>query len=158
MLNQKNDDMLATYGTLVGRVLLGLLFFVSGINIILGDPAQTAEYYASVGVPMAGIVVWLVIVLKIGASAMLFVGYHVRYAALALILFVLAASALAHLDFTDKQQVTALLKNLSIVGGLLYVMAYGAGSGWRMDRSPATNEHPGTSPGNPMDTGTTPNL
>jgi uncharacterized membrane protein YphA (DoxX/SURF4 family) len=54
---------------------------------------------------------------------MLMVGYRVGVAASALILFTLGTTLIAHMDPND----TNLFKNLAIVGGLLYVVAYGKG-------------------------------
>jgi uncharacterized membrane protein YphA (DoxX/SURF4 family) len=40
----------------------------------------------------------------------------------------LLATLIAHTDINDIN----LFKNLAIIGGLLYVLAYGAGEGWKM--------------------------
>jgi putative oxidoreductase len=53
------------------------------------------------------------------------VGKRTTEAAAALIVFTLIATLLAHLDFADPMQMTQALKNLAIVGGLLYLMAFG---------------------------------
>lgn len=51
------------------------------------------------------------------------VGYRVGASAGALILFTLGTIVIAHADVNDVN----LFKNLAIVGGLLYVLAYGKG-------------------------------
>ena len=106
---------------------MGLLFFVSGLNILFsaGGPAGTAGYFASLGIPMASLVVWLVIALKLVAGGAIIIGKRTTEAAAALIVFTLIATLLAHLDFSDSMQMTSALKNLAIVGGLLYLMAFG---------------------------------
>ena len=131
MLNQSQRVMVQTYGTTLGRMLMGLLFAFSGVGTFLGGVESTAGYFASVGIPMSALVVWLVIILKIGAGGALILGYRVGLAAIALILFTLVATAIAHLSFEDQN----LFKNLAIVGGLLYVLAYGAGEGWSVGKS-----------------------
>jgi putative oxidoreductase len=55
------------------------------------------------------------------------IGRYVPQSSAILIIFTLVATTLAHLDFGDPSQMTAALKNLAIVGGLLYMMAFGPG-------------------------------
>lgn len=127
MLSDGQRQTMRTHGTMLGRMLIGLLFFWSGISIIIGGPANTAMYFASVGVPLASLAVWPVIALKLAAGGALIAGYRVGIAAGALIIFTLLATLFAHVNIEDVN----LFKNLAIVGGLLYVMAYGAGEGWK---------------------------
>jgi len=114
--------------TTVGRMLMGILFVFSGIGILMNGVAGTADYFSLLGVPLAGIMVWLVIAVKILAGGALMLGYEVERAAIALIIFTLLATWVAHMDLEDVN----LFKNLAIVGGLLYVWAYGPGNGWKL--------------------------
>lgn len=124
MLSAPQRDLVRDRGTKVGRMLMGLLFFASGLNMLLVQgPAATALFFESVGVPVAGLTVWLVIAVKILAGLAIIIGYRVGLAAAALILFTVAATFTAHRDLSDP----GLLKNLAIIGGLLYLMAYGPG-------------------------------
>jgi putative oxidoreductase len=124
MLSAPQRDLVRDKGTKLGRILIGLLFFASGLSMLLmTGPAGTAEYFASLGIPLAGIVVWLVIAVKIVAGLAIILGYRVGLAASSLILFTIGATIAAHRDFADPN----LLKNLAIVGGLMYLMAYGPG-------------------------------
>lgn len=116
-----------------GRVLLAAIFIISGISK-LGDPAGTAGYIASVGIPAPLVAAWGAIGIELVGGAALIAGYRVRVAALALALFTLAAALLFHADFADQMQAIMFMKNLAIVGGLLQVMAFGAGR-FGIDRS-----------------------
>ncbi len=127
MLSEGQRDLLRTQGTMLGRMLIGLLFFFSGVGIIVNGPAGTGMYFDSLGIPMGSLLVWPVLMLKLGAGCMLIAGYRVGVAAGALIIFTLLATLIAHMDINDIN----LFKNLAIVGGLLYTMAYGAGEGWK---------------------------
>ena len=49
---------------LIGRILLSVMFIMAGLTK-LGDPTGNAAYFASVGLPMAGLLVWLVIALEV---------------------------------------------------------------------------------------------
>jgi putative oxidoreductase len=116
---------------LVGRVLLAAIFLVAGVRKLLGV-AGTAAYFAKLGFPAAEVFAWIAIVIEIGAGLMLLVGWRTRIAAWALILFVAVATAMAHRfwEFDAAQQVNQMnhfLKNLAIIGGLLFVASCGAG-------------------------------
>lgn len=120
MLSHSQRVLLETKGVVVGRVLLGFMFVYSGIGMLLmTGPENVAMYFDSLGIPLASLVVWLVIGLKIAAGSALVAGYKVEEAAGALIIFTLSATVIAHLDPADA----SLGKNLAIVGGLLYAAA-----------------------------------
>lgn len=127
MFSQSNLEIIRTKGSVMGRVLMGLVFLMFGITMLMSGPANSVGFYEAVGVPFAGIVVWLVVALKIIAGAAIVFGKKVTEAAAALIIFTLIATLLAHMDFADPMQMTQALKNLAIVGGLLYLMAFGPG-------------------------------
>lgn len=128
MLTAPQRDLVRDKGTKLGRILMGLLFFASGASILLVQgPAGTAGYYASLGIPLASLLVWGVIILKLVAGGAIIIGKRVGLAAAALIGFTVLTTVIAHSDFSDPMQITAALKNLSIIGGLLYLMAYGPG-------------------------------
>lgn len=119
--------MLQTKGVVLARVLVGLLFVIGGLSMLMG-PDGTAGYFTAMGVPMAGVLVWVVIAVKILGGAAIIIGKRVGIAAGALIVFTILATVIGHRDIADPMQLTQALKNLSIIGGLIYVMAYGAGS------------------------------
>lgn len=127
MLTAPQRDLVRDKGTVLGRVLIGLLFFINGVAILFSGPAGTAMYFESLGLPIAGILVWLVIILKLGAGTAIMIGKRVGLASILLIGFTILATLIAHMDFSDPMQMTQALKNLAIVGGLLYLMAYGPG-------------------------------
>ena len=115
--------------TTIGRILLGLLFFGSGVSILtMSGTEGTAMYFKSVGVPLAGLMVWVVLAIKLIAGAALMLGMKVEKAAALLILFTLGTIWFGHWDINDP----GLFKNLAVIGGLLYVMTYGPGNGWRL--------------------------
>ena len=120
----------------VARVLLALIFILSGYQK-LGDPAGTAAYIASGGLP--GWLVWPTILVEIGAGIALAAGFQTRVAALLLAGFTLLAGVLYHLvpsfaaeGMAAQMQMIMFMKNLSMTGGLLFVVAMGAGA-WSLD-------------------------
>jgi putative oxidoreductase len=117
--------------SLVGRLLLALLFIPAGISKISGFEG-TVGYIASVGLPLPTIAAVGTIALEIGAGLMLAVGWKTRWAALALAVFTLLATIIFHNFWAmpaDKAFVQQLMffKNIAVVGGLLVVAAFGAG-------------------------------
>jgi putative oxidoreductase len=105
-------------------MLIGLLFFAGGLSMLfVTGPTVVADGFTGLGIPLAGLVVWIVIAVKVIAGFAIILGYRVGLAAAVLILFTFGATITAHRDFADPN----LLKNLAIIGGLLYLMAYGPG-------------------------------
>lgn len=124
MLSPTQRDLVRDKGTKFGRFLIGLLFFASGMGMLLMQgPTGVAVYFESLGLPFAYLLAWVVITLKILAGLAIILGYRVGLAAAALIAFTAGATMVAHRDFADPN----LFKNLAIIGGLLYLMAYGPG-------------------------------
>lgn len=116
---------------LVGRILLAVIFIISGIGKITGFDG-TVGYIASKGLPMAQLVAIGTIVVEVGGGIMLAIGYKARWAALALAVFTLLAAFIFHnfwaVEAAQKmgQQIN-FLKNLAIAGGMLMVFAFGPG-------------------------------
>jgi putative oxidoreductase len=110
----------------LGRILLASLFLMSGISK-LGAAAATMAYIASAGLPSAGVVYALSLVVEIGAGLLLLIGFQARLAAAVLALFTIAAAFLFHNNFADQNQIIHFLKNFAIAGGLLQIAAVGAG-------------------------------
>ncbi|HMO77765.1 MAG TPA: DoxX family protein [Candidatus Paceibacterota bacterium] len=124
MLSNSQRELLQTKGVVVGRVLMGLLFLVSGLGMyFMQTPAGAAGYFATLSLPVPLVLAWLVIILKVVAGGALVIGRNVGCAAGALIVFTVLTILIAHRSFEDVN----LFKNLAIIGGLLYVAAFGAG-------------------------------
>ena len=122
---------------LVGRVLLAWLFLVSGVDK-MGAFAGTAGYIASTGLPMPEVLAAATIALEIGGGLLLAIGFKARWAAAAFAAFTLVATLLFHNYWAAPEaqqfmQRLMFLKNLSIVGGLLMVVAFGPGR-WSVDK------------------------
>ncbi|MBL8581942.1 MAG: DoxX family protein [Rhizobiaceae bacterium] len=124
-----NSGALAGNGTaiLVGRALLSILFILAGFAK-LTSIGGTAAWFGSIGLPAPTVVAVLVGLLEFFGGLAILVGFKTRIAAIALAIFTLAATAVAHLDFADQMQVLMLQKNLAIAGGLLLLAVFGAGA------------------------------
>ena len=124
------------------RLLFVLLFLPAGIGKVTGFEG-TVGYIASVGLPLPTAGAALALVVEIGAGLALLLGFQTRLAALVLAGFTLVASYFFHAFWAvpaDQAMVTQLLfyKNVAVAGGLLALVASGAG-GWSLDarREPA---------------------
>lgn len=119
------------YGPLLGRILLVLLFLLSGYNKVAGF-SQTAGYMASKSLPMIEVLLVLSILVELGGALMILLGWRARWGALALFLWMIPVTFIFH-DFWAvdpaqmQNQMNHFMKNLAIMGGLLYVTAYGSG-------------------------------
>lgn len=110
-----------------GRLLLAVMFILSGFGKI-GAPEATQGYIASVGLPLPMLSYLLAVVVEVGGGILLVIGYQARIVATVMAAFTLATALLFHNNFADQNQMIHFLKNISIVGGLLQVVAFGAGS------------------------------
>src|SRR5258708_16334230 len=109
---------------LAGRSLLALLFLLSGVGKI-GAYAGTAAYMSSVGVP--GALLPVVIATEALGAIAIILGWQTRVAALLLAGYTLLAALIFHTNFADQIEMIMFLKNVSIAGGLLLLVANGPG-------------------------------
>jgi putative oxidoreductase len=122
---------LERFGPLVGRCLLGLIFIVAAWGKIMAY-SGTAGYMASKGMPLVPLLLPLTILLELGCGLMLVLGWHARLAAFLLFLFIIPTTVIFHNFWAAppaqaQNQMNNFLKNLAIMGGMLYVIVYGSG-------------------------------
>ena len=116
---------------LAGRVLLGLIFILSGFGKIAGFDG-TVGYIAAKGLPLPALVAALTIVVELGGGLALAAGLYARQAALVLAVFTLLTALIFHNFWAAPaaehmgQQIN-FLKNLAIAGGMLVLAAFGPG-------------------------------
>jgi putative oxidoreductase len=111
------------YTHLAGRILLALIFVISGAGKI-ADPAGSAGYMQAMGVP--AILLWPTIALELLGGLAIIVGFQTRLVAYLLAAFSLVAAAIFHTNFADQMQMIMFLKNISIAGGFLLLASSGA--------------------------------
>lgn len=119
-------DSINNYAPLISRVLISILFIVSGFFKIIAFQS-TKGFMASAGFPVAGLFLVLAIIFEIGGGFSLLLGFYSKIGAWALILFTIIATLIFHLNFSDQVQMTSFLKNLAIIGGLLLIANHGPG-------------------------------
>jgi len=124
-------ELTKQYGPLAGRILLSLMFIMSGWGKLTAF-SGTAGYMASMGMPHPELLLPFAIAIELGGGLMLLVGWKTRFAAAAIFLFIIPTTLIFHnfwaADAANAQnQMIHFMKNVTIMGGMLYVMAFGAG-------------------------------
>lgn len=130
------NDSLRNALTFAARILLALMFLLAGFSKI-GGFEGTAGYIASKGLPAPSLLALGTLVLEIGAGLALVLGLFTRWAALALAVFTLLASVIFHAFWAmpaEQQMMQQLMfmKNTAVIGGMLVLVAFGAGA-WSLD-------------------------
>ena len=116
---------------LIGRVLLAMIFVISGWGKLTSF-AATAGYIGSKGMPLSEVLAAISIAIELGAGLALILGFKARWAALALAVFIVVITPIFH-NFWAVPAAQAMAqqinfeKNVSILGGMLIIVAFGPG-------------------------------
>jgi putative oxidoreductase len=111
----------------VGRLLIAAIFLISGLGKVAA-PTTTQGYIASVGLPLPVVVYLIAVVVEVCGGVLLIVGYQTRVVAAILAVFAVATALSFHTAFGDQNQMVHFFKNICMAGGLLQVVAFGAGA------------------------------
>ena len=116
---------------LIGRVALAWVFVASGWGHIF-NPAGLAAYLTNLKAPAPELLAWIGLIMEVVIGITLVFGVTTRYGAAVGITFLIVATALAHRYWEFSGPVVAaqynnFLKNISILGGMLYVFVFGPG-------------------------------
>ena len=120
---------------LLGRLLFALIFLMSSPMLF---SAQTIAYASSQGVPLASIAVPLSGVIALAGGLSILLGYRARIGAWLIVLFLAAVTPMMHNFWTvadptmHQMQFIMFMKNLSMLGGALFISQTGAGP-WSLD-------------------------
>ena len=115
---------------LVGRVFISLVFLLSAYNKIFNYEG-TVAWMEGYGVP--GFLLWPTIILEIILPVLIIIGYKTKVSAIILAIFSIATAFIFHLDFSNQMQVIALLKNLGLAGGFIFIAVNGP-KDWAFDK------------------------
>jgi putative oxidoreductase len=115
----------------IGRICLCTIFLLAGLGKLM-DYSGTAAMMASKGMTLIPLFLYAAAAVEIIGALSLLLGYRTRYGVAILLLFLIPTTLIFH-DFWNytgpeqQLQMIMFLKNLAIFGGLLYVLAFGAG-------------------------------
>ena len=82
---------------------------------------------ASKGLPFTEILLVLTIIIELGGGILILTGLKARWAAAAVFLFVIPVTVVFHPVWSDASQFNSFFKNLAIMGGMIYIVVFGAG-------------------------------
>lgn len=127
-----NSPAFTNAAALVGRILVALIFVISGAMKI-GGFAGVAGYIGSKGLPMPEVLAALTIALELGGGILLVIGWKTRVVALLFFLWLIPTTLLFHkfwgIDAAQVQnQFNNFMKNVSIMGAMWLLMAFGPGA------------------------------
>jgi putative oxidoreductase len=130
------SEVAKKYSPPLGRLLIANIFIVSGLHKI-GAFAGTAGYMAS---KLGGLDPMLIkamlavtIVIETGGGLLLLLGWHARLAATAILLWMIPVTWIFHAYWNlppdqAQMQMIQFQKNLAVMGGLLYIVAFDPGA------------------------------
>ena len=125
------NNTLQRYGPLLGRILIAFIFVFSGFGKVTGFDG-TVGYIASKGLPLPQLAAIAAIIVELGGGILLVAGWKARWAAAAMLVFTAMAALLFHNFWAApadqaQNQMIHFMKNISMMGGLLYVVVHGSG-------------------------------
>lgn len=124
------------YGPLIGRLLLSNLFIVSGFKKLTGFAGTTGYMVAKIPSLDPGLIkllLVLTIAIELGGGLMILIGWQARWAAAVIFLWMIPVTYIFHAYWglppeQMQMQFINFQKNMAIMGGMLYVIAYGPGA------------------------------
>lgn len=112
---------------LVARIFLVLIFLSAGISKITNF-AVNQQYMATYGIPMTAFLLVVAMIIEVIGSLMIIFGYKTKWAAIVWVIFLIPVTLIFHTKFSDMTQMSMFLKNLGLMGGLLYLYFFGPGA------------------------------
>jgi len=118
--------------TLLGRLLLGTIFFMAAAGNKIPHFSDVVKIMESVGIPAPQFMLVGAIVFLLAGSLSVILGYKARIGAVLLLTFLVLASYYFHPFWklegqAQQEQMIQFMKNLSMMGAMLFVMANGSG-------------------------------
>lgn len=125
-IEHHRGDVTQATAALAGRLLLSAIFILSGVSK-LAAPAMMVGYISAVGLPLPQVALVVAIIVEVGGGLALIAGYRAQIVAAGLALFSVVTALAFHHALGDQNQFIHFFKNLAMAGGLLQVVAFGAG-------------------------------
>jgi putative oxidoreductase len=137
------NTTLPAVGSALGRVMIATIFLLSAVGNKIPNFNGVTQYMASEGVPAPSVLLAGAIVFLIVGSASVIAGFQTRIGAGLLLVFLVLATYFFHdfWNFSDQErqmQMIQFMKNLSLMGTMVFLMAKGPGAlsvdGWLAQR------------------------
>ena len=130
--------------TVVGRLFIVTIFLMSAVGNKIPQFSGVAQYMASEGVPAPQVMLAGAILFLIAGGLSILLGFYARAGAVLLFIFLVLATYFFH-DFwtfegeAAQNQMIQFMKNLSMMGTMLFIMAVGSGP-WSLDKKLAKED------------------
>jgi putative oxidoreductase len=121
----------SSFLALIGRICFSAIFILASISKITTFNVTLAAM-TKMGVPYAEYVLVLAILFELAGGLLVLLGWYTRFGAFLLLLFIIPVSYFMH-PYWQMQGADMMMnwqqfmKNISLIGGCLYIIAYGAG-------------------------------
>ena len=132
--------------SLVARLMITGIFLASAVMNKIPNFSNVAEEMAGKGIPQPKILLAGAIAFLILGSVSLILGFKARWGALLLLIFLAAATYYFHAFWRVAPEergieLTNFLKNVALMGTMLFFIANGAGP-WSLDTRLAASDEP----------------
>ena len=111
----------------ISRIIITALFLTTGIQKIFTFQ-KSVIFLEAYAVPLANVFVTMALIIEIVGGLMILLGFKGRWAALGLAIYLIPLTLILHTNLLDQNQQIQFLKNLAILGGLLYIYNFGTGA------------------------------
>lgn len=137
------NSPLQTVASILGRTMLAAIFLMSAVGNKIPNFSGVVAYMTGEGVPSPRLLLALAILFLLFGSVSVILGYHARFGATLLLVFLALATYYFHdfWTFTGPEkdaQMIQFMKNLSMAGAMLLLIANGPGRGSLDDRRTST--------------------
>jgi putative oxidoreductase len=138
--------VLERYGALAGRILIALIFVLSGTMKFM-DWSGTAASMAKHGLPLINLLLPAAALTELLGGLSILLGFRSRIGAFVLFLFLIPTTLIFHAFWNYQgemfpMQMANFMKNLAIMGGLWLIVTFGSGmcslDGWLRKPQPRT--------------------
>ncbi len=131
------QTLLINVTSLVGRLFIGTIFLMSAVGNKLPQFSEVVGAMESKGVPLPNLMLVGAIVFLVAGSLSVISGYKTRIGGTLLLVFLVLATYYFHnfwaFEGADQQrEMIQFMKNLSLVGTMLFLIANGGGR-WSLD-------------------------
>lgn len=132
-----NNPTAVGIASVLGRVFIATIFLMSAIGNKIPQFNQVAGYMETKGVPFPQAALGAAIAFLLLGGLSLVVGWNARFGASLLLIFLILATWFFH-DFWNAKpaevqgQLIHFMKNLALMGTMLFVIANGPGA-WSLD-------------------------
>lgn len=114
-----NFEKYRDYAPLILRIGVGLIFIVAGYGKLTGIDG-TISFFGNIGIPMAGVMAWIVAIVEFVGGIMVLAGFRMSYANILLAIIMLVAILTTKLGSDDmframRLDLMLMLANLALL-------------------------------------------